>query len=391
MQIHELIRQFTELYGDGGEIRVFFAPGRVNLIGDHTDYNGGHAFPCALTLGTYAVIRKRDDRKLLFSSCDLEKGEIRESSLDDLIFRKEEGWIGYPKGILWAFDVRGSKLPAGFEVLYAGNIPLRAGVSSSGAIECVTALAVREIFHLELNSVDLAVLAQRGESRFMNQPCSIIDHISSMLGREGCGLFLSAATMRVEYIPMTLGTVRFVITNSMIRYPNVDDVNNERKRECEKALKKVQIVTNVINLGDLSTDAFATCKDVIMDENLTRRVRHVVYENARTIKAVNALRVKDLKRFGKLMSESHESLKNDYEVSCPELDTLVGAAQEVPGVLGSRMTGAGLGGCTVSLVEESAIEAFEEHVTSVYEETYHMTPDFFIATAGDGAREMLFY
>lgn len=217
-----------------------------------------------------------------------------------------------------------------------------------------------------------------------------MDQISAMVGKAGCGIFLTVSSMRYEYVPLTLGSVRIVVTNSMVRYDCVDQVNEERKAECQKALKKIQVLANVIGLGDLSTDAFANCKDVLMDETLVRRVRHVVYENARTIQAVNALRVKDLRRFGQLMNDSHRSLKMDYEVSCDELDTLVETAQEIEGVLGSRMTGAGFGGCTVSLVENDVIPAFRDRLTAVYKEKFGLTPDFYIADAGDGAKEIPF-
>lgn len=390
MQIQELIQKFHQLYGDSGNVRVFFAPGRVNLIGDHTDYNGGHVFPCALTLGTYAVIRPREDNKVRFSSLDIEPGQVREISLSDLTYHEEEGWISYPKGVLWAFHVRGNELPCGFDILYAGNIPLKAGISSSSSVECVTAFAVNELFQLNLNAIDMAVLAQRAETRFIGHPCSIMDQISAMVGRAGCGIFLTVSSMRYEYVPLTLGSVRIVVTNSMIRHDCVDKVSAERKAECQKALKKIQVLANVIGLGDLSTDAFASCKDVLMDETLVRRVRHVVYENARTIQAVNALRVKDLRRFGSLMNDSHRSLKMDYEVSCDELDTLVETAQSIEGVLGSRMTGAGFGGCTVSLVENDVIPAFRDRLTAVYKEKFGLIPDFYIADAGDGAKEIPF-
>ena len=390
MQIQELVREFQKLYGDGGEIRVFFAPGRVNLIGDHTDYNGGHVFPCALTLGTYAAVRVRNDRRVRLSSLNEEKGTIRETSLDDLVYRPDEGWISYIKGVLWSFSVRGNDIPFGFEILYSGTIPRKAGISSSSSLECVTATAVRDLFDLALNAVDLAVLSQRAETRFMEKECSIMDQFAAMLGKRGCGLFLTVSSMRYEYVPLTMGTVRIVIASSRIRHRRVAEVSEERRLECQKALKKIQVLANVIALGDLSTDAFANCKDVLMDETLVKRARHVVYENARTIKAVNALRVKDLKRFGMLMNESHASLRDDYEVSCDELDTLVAAAQGFSGCLGSRMTGAGFGGCTVSLVEDSVIPAFQDHLTGVYEEKFGIRPDFYIADADDGAREISF-
>ena len=389
MKREAMIAKFKELYGEGGEIRTFFAPGRVNLIGEHTDYNGGHVFPCALTVGTCAAVRLRQDRQVNFASLNVRDGEIRSVSLDDLTYRKEDRWTNYPKGVLSIFKDRGNDLPYGFDVLFYGNIPSGAGLSSSASIEVLTALIVRDLYHLDhLNRIDLAVIAQRAESHYVGVQCGIMDQFASALGKKDQAIFLSTATMKYSYIPLRLTGLHLVLTNSGVRHKLGESEYNVRIRECQKALKKLQTVANIKSLCDLSTDQFESCKDVIMDPVLTKRARHAVYENARTIRAVSALRANHLQHFGELMNASHASLRDDYEVSCPEIDYLVDLAQGLEGVYGSRMTGGGFGGCTVSLVEDSAIDTFRDLLDSRYEDRFNLVPQFYVVESGDGAREL---
>lgn len=388
----ELLNKFIEFFGeniDTGGIRVFFAPGRVNLIGEHTDYNGGHVFPCALTLGTYAAVRLRTDRTVRFASLNVKKGQIRTASLDDLSKKQDDGWVSYPKGVLDCFSKRGNTLPVGFDVLYYGNIPSGAGLSSSASIEVVTALFVKELYHFDtLNMIDIAVLSQRAESNYVGVHCGIMDQFASAMGKKDNAIFLSTDTMKYKYVPLKLDGLHLVITNSKVHHQLGTSEYNKRHEECQKALKKLQVVANINSLCDLTTDNFESFKDVIMDPTLTKRARHVVYENARTIRAVNALRVNNLKRFGELLNESHASLRDDFEVSCPEIDFLVDLALKQPGVLGSRMTGAGFGGCTVSLIQDDGIENFKKVLGTRYRERYNIVPDFYVVETGDGAREL---
>ncbi len=390
MQRTDLIQNFQRIYGEGGEIRTFFAPGRVNLIGEHTDYNGGHVFPCALKNGTYGVIRKREDRRVRLVSLNTRIEEIKEFSLEELTYQKESGWANYPKGVLWALSEDGYEIPAGMEILYYGTIPSGAGLSSSASIEVLTALMVRELYDLKtISTVDLAVYSQKAERDFVGVDCGIMDQFASAMGREENAIFLNASNLKYEYIPLKLKDIHLVITNSKVRHKLASSEYNKRHEECNKALKKIRAVVNVKHLADLSTDQFKSCKDVIMDATLIRRARHVVSENARTIRAVNALRVNNFTKFGMLMTESHNSLKSDYEVSCPEIDDLVASALEVEGVLGSRITGGGFGGCTVSLVKDEAIEGFRKHLSEMYQEKYHTLPEFYVVESGDGAHEIV--
>ncbi len=389
MKKEEFTQKFLDIYGPGGgeKLQTFFAPGRVNLIGEHTDYNGGHVFPCALTLGTYAIVRPREDRIVRLASLNVKNGQIRTVSLDDLSKHPDDGWTSYVKGVLDSFAKRGNTLPHGFDVLYYGNIPSGAGLSSSASIEVVTGLMLKVLYQFDkLNMIDIAVLGQRAESNYVGVRCGIMDQFASAMGKKDTAIFLSTDNMKYEYVPLKLDGLHIVVTNSKIHHQLGNSEYNKRREQCEKALKKLQVIANINSLCDLSKDTFESCKDVIMDPVLTKRAKHVVYENARTIQAVNALRVNNIRRFGELLNESHISLRDDYEVSCPEIDFLVELAWKQPGVLGSRMTGAGFGGCTISLVEDDKIDNFKAVLAERYRERYNLVPDFYVLETGDGAR-----
>jgi galactokinase len=385
----ELVERFREVFGEGGdEIRVFFAPGRINLIGEHTDYNGGHVFPCALSRGTYAAVRLRKDRKLLMFSENKKHDGIRNSSIDDLTYRPEEGWISYIKGIYWAIDKRGINLMQGMDILITGNLPMQAGLSSSASLLIAMGLACARMYDLELTLMDIAVLAQRAESIFVGVPCGILDQFGSAMSRAGYGIFLSTDTMKYEYVPLKLKDMSIVCTNSQTKHDPSLPAYQQRRDECARAMRKLQTLTNVSTLGALSTDRFESYKDVIMDDVLVRRARHAVYENARTIRAVNAMRVGNLRRFGELLNSSHDSLRDNYEVTNREIDFLVDRARELPEVYGSRMTGGGFGGCTITLIKTEAIELFKAKITQDYVEAYRLVPTFYVVKSADGAREL---
>ena len=385
MQKEQLIAKFQELYGEGGEIRTYFAPGRVNLIGEHTDYNGGHVFPCALTMGTWAVVRNREDRKLGFFSLNFEKLGIIETSLDELIPSKNAGWTNYPKGVMWAFEKRGYELTHGMDILIYGNIPNGSGLSSSASLEVLTGLMLKDTFGFEdLSMIDLALIGQYSENNFNGCNCGIMDQFASAMGKKDHAIFLDTNTLKYEYAPVVLENAKIVIINSKVKHSLVDSAYNDRRNECETALKELQKVTDIKTLGDLTEDGFEQYKDAIKDPVRQKRAKHAVYENQRTIKAVEALKNNDVALFGKLMNESHVSLRDDYEVTGIELDTLVEEAWKIDGVIGSRMTGAGFGGCTVSIVKDEAVDTFIKEVGAAYEKKIGYAADFYVVEIGDG-------
>ena len=384
MQKEQLIAKFQELYGEGGEIRTYFAPGRVNLIGEHTDYNGGHVFPCALTMGTWAVVRNRADRKLGFYSLNFEKLGIIETSLDELVPNKDAGWTNYPKGVMWAFEKRGYELTHGMDILIYGNIPNGSGLSSSASVEVLTGFILRDMFGFDVTNQDLALIGQYSENKFNGVNCGIMDQFAIAMGKAGHAIFLDTATLKYEYAPIKLENAKIVISCSNKKRGLGDSKYNERRSECEKALAELQKVVSIDALGDLTEAQFEEHKDAIKEEVCVRRAKHAVYENQRTIKAVEALKNNDVALFGKLMNESHVSLRDDYEVTGIELDTLVEEAWKIDGVIGSRMTGAGFGGCTVSIVKDEAVDTFIKEVGAAYEKKIGYAADFYVVEIGDG-------
>ena len=379
--------KFRELFGSAGEIRTFFAPGRVNLIGEHTDYNGGHVFPCALTMGTFAAVRKRGDRKLRFYSMNMPQTGVVESSLDDLVMKAGDDWANYPKGVVWAFGEKGYVIPAGFDMVVYGDIPGGAGLSSSAALEVLTGVALRGIFDLDVTRTGIALIGQFAENQFNGMNCGIMDQFASAMGRRDCAIFLDTATLEYEYVPVKLKGEKIIITNSNVKHSLVGSDYNTRRKESAAALKKLQAKLDIRSLGELDEAEFEAYKYLIDDDTERRRAKHAVYENQRTIKAVEALKADDLAAFGKLINASHRSLRDDYETSCPEVDILVEEAWKVPGVLGSRITGGGFGGCTVSIVKNDAVVEFEERVGRVYRKKTGITAAFYEAGVGAGARE----
>lgn len=385
----KMLEVFTELYGADGDIRFYFAPGRVNLIGEHTDYNGGHVFPCALTIGTYAMVRKRDDRKLRFHSMNFSHLGVTESSLDELVYHKRFGWTNYPKGVLWTFSQKGYPLPCGFDMLFFGNIPNGSGLSSSASIELVTAVMLKDMFLYEnLSMVDMALFCQYSENQFNGVNCGIMDQFAIAMGKKDHAIFFDTSDLTYEYAPIQMTDTRIVIASSNKKRGLGDSKYNERRSECERALVELQTVLDISSLGELTNEAFEAAKELIRDPVRVRRVRHAVSENQRTIQAVQALKAHNLKEFGLLMNESHVSLRDDYEVTGPELDTLVEAAWKQEGVIGSRMTGAGFGGCTVSIVSNNQIEAFIRNVGREYVDKIGYEADFYVVDIGDGARRL---
>ena len=381
----KLIQQFQELYKGEGEIRSYFAPGRVNLIGEHTDYNGGHVFPCALTLGTYGIVRSRSDRKLRFYSANFERLGVIETSLDELVPDPKANWTNYPKGVMWAFEKRGYKLNHGLDILIYGNIPNGSGLSSSASLEVLTGVILKDTYGFDVSMVDIALIGQDSENNFNGCNCGIMDQFASAMGKKDHAIFLDTNTLHYEYAPVVLEDAKIVITNSKVKHSLVDSAYNDRRNECETALKELKAAVKIESLGELTEEEYEAHKDAIKDAVRQKRAKHAVYENQRTIRAVEALKNQDVELFGKLMNASHESLRYDYEVSCEEIDILVDLAQAMPGVLGSRITGGGFGGCTVSIVKNDAVDTFISEIGKTYQEKVGHEAEFYVVDIGSGA------
>lgn len=385
----KMLEKFNEVYGEGGDIREYFAPGRVNLIGEHTDYNGGHVFPCALTLGTYGLARKRKDRKLRFYSMNFSRLGVLESSLDDLVPSEKAGWTNYPKGVMWAFEKRGYTFDTGVDFLIYGNIPNGSGLSSSASLEVLTGLMLKDLYGVEeLTMQDLALIGQYSENNFNGMNCGIMDQFASAMGKKDCAIFLDTSTLEFEYAPVKLKDARIVITNSKVKHSLVGSAYNDRRNECETALRELQTVVDIKALGELTEEEFEAHKDVITSDICRKRAKHAVYENQRTIRAVKALKENNVEEFGRLMNASHVSLRDDYEVSCQEIDILVDLAWKIPGVVGSRITGGGFGGCTVSIVKNDAVDTFINTVGEKYKEAVGHEAEFYVVDIGDGAHKI---
>ncbi|HWR61876.1 MAG TPA: galactokinase [Clostridia bacterium] len=387
MDLNLMSEAFKSIFDVKGDIYRFFAPGRVNLIGEHTDYNGGHVFPCALTFGTYAVAHKRQDSKLRLYSQNFEATGIIETDIDSLVFDKAHDWANYPKGIVKTFRDAGYKIDSGFEIMFLGNIPNGAGLSSSASIELATSVALDSLFDLKADMLDMVRLSQKSENLFNGVNCGIMDQFACGMGRRDYAMLLDTTTLEYKYVPVSLEGVSIVIANTNKRRGLADSKYNERRSQCEAALASLRRKLDIVSLGDLTEEEFEENKQLIKGEAERKRARHAVYENRRTIAAVEALNRGDIAGFGQLMNASHISLRDDYEVTGAELDTLVSAAWE-NGAIGSRMTGAGFGGCTVSLVSDTGLEAFIEKVGRVYLDKIGYKADFYVATIGDGARQI---
>ena len=383
----QLVKVFKEKFGSEGDIRSYFAPGRVNLIGEHTDYNGGHVFPCALTIGTYAIVRKREDRNFRFYSTNFESLGVIEASLDNLKYDKALDWTNYPLGVVWAFIEKGYPVACGFDMLLFGNIPNGSGLSSSASVEVVTGVALRDLFgYDDISMIDIALFGQYSENNFNGVNCGIMDQFAIAMGKKDQAIFLDTSDLSYTYAPIKLADEKIVIACSNKKRGLGDSKYNERRAECEEALAELQTKLDIKALGELSEEEFEANKDLIKSEVCQRRAKHAVYENQRTLKAVDALKAGNLEEFGKLMNASHVSLRDDYEVTGIELDTLVENAWEQEGVIGSRMTGAGFGGCTVSIVKTDCVDKFIENVGKAYLEKIGYAADFYVVEIGDGGR-----
>ncbi|MDF2592162.1 MAG: galactokinase [Clostridia bacterium] len=387
MDIKDLNYDFQKVFNTAIEGLKFFAPGRVNLIGEHTDYNGGHVFPCALSLGTYAIASKSSSSKIRLYSKNFEDTGIIEAEVDGISYDKAWDWANYPLGIAKMLVDAGFSIDTGFDIMFYGNIPNGAGLSSSASIELVTCVALKTLFQLDIDMIEMVKLSQRSENQFNGVNCGIMDQFASGMCKKDHALLLNTNSLSYKHVPMELGEISIVIANTNKRRGLAASKYNERRTECTRALEALQRVLDIQYLGDLTEDQFEDHCYLIENTIDRKRAKHAVYENQRAIKAVEALMVGNIRVFGQLMNESHNSLKDDYEVSAIELDTLVNAAWD-NGAIGSRMTGAGFGGCTVSLVSNSDIKNFIANVAREYEAKIGYKADFYIVATGDGARQI---
>ncbi len=386
VDLKKLKETFFSLYGNSAVApAVYFAPGRVNLIGEHTDYNGGYVFPCALNYGTYLLIRKNNEALLRFASTNFDfRTEI---PLNRLSKKVDDQWVNYPLGVMNEMTDQGME-PVGADMLFSGDIPNGAGLSSSASVEMVTAYALNDMTEVALSPLDLVKISQRAENEFVGMNCGIMDQFAVGMGRENHAVFLNCDTLEYDLVPLTLKAYHLVITNTNKKRKLTDSKYNERRSECEKAVAYINKKRSIRNLGELSLAEFEQLQHLIPDETIRRRAYHVVSEDARVIEAVHTLKKGDLKRFGELMYESHASLRDNYEVTGIELDTLVEEASRIPGVIGSRMTGAGFGGCTVSLVEKDKTDLFIDKLDKAYTERTGLKADFYVAKVGDGVKKV---
>lgn len=381
-----ITEKFYSIFGGDQTAKAYFAPGRVNLIGEHTDYNGGHVFPCALSIGTYAVARKREDNLIRFYSTNLKKYGIIQCSLDNLTYNVAHKWTNYPKGVIWALKEKGFHVTHGMDILYHGNIPNGSGLSSSASIEVLTGFILKDMFNFSYDSIENALIGQFAENNYNKVNCGIMDQFAISMGKKNHAIFLDTATLDYDYVPITLKDEQIVIMNTCKKRGLGESKYNERRAECEEALTELQTVITIDNLGQLTEDLFEKHKSSINSPIRMKRAKHAVYENQRTIKAVTALKANDITQFGQLMNDSHTSLRDDYEVTGIELDTIVAEAQKAPGVLGARMTGAGFGGCAVAIVKKDQVSRFKAQVGTAYRERIGYPCEFYVVDTSDGPK-----
>ncbi|WP_141502580.1 galactokinase [Paenibacillus luteus] len=387
--IDTLTQQFIQQYGgEAGDISVFHAPGRVNLIGEHTDYNGGYVFPAALTFGTTLLIRVRSDKQLGLATTNFPAS--KSFAIDSIVYDDADDWMNYPKGIVYELQQSGVQFKNGYDLLFHGEIPNGAGLSSSASIEVVTAFALQTLEGLETDKVKIALLAQKSENEFNGVQCGIMDQFAVANGKKDHAILLMCDTLEYDLVPFDSGSYKLVIGNTNKRRGLVDSAYNERRAQCEQAVQDLQgAFPELTLLGQIDLEQFNANKHLIKDDIVRNRAQHVVEEIDRVLQSMKALKANDLAQFGQLMNGSHDSLRDLYEVTGEELDAMVAAARQVPGVLGSRMTGAGFGGCTVSLVHEDSVEAFKAEVGRKYNEATGLTADFYVCTIGNGVERLV--
>jgi len=377
---------FSKVYGEGN-LSYFFSPGRVNLIGEHKDYNGGHVFPSTISLGTYGVVSSRDDMTIRCYSDNYPELGIVEVNLNDLSFSENDEWVNYLKGVIQQFQKRNFVFKHGFDFAIKGNIP-GGGLSSSASLELLVCVMLEKVYGFAVSRLDMVKMSRAVENEYIGVNCGIMDQFIIGMGKKDHAILLDTNTLNYKHVPLELGEYVILIGNTNKKRTLADSKYNERFSECQRALTMLQSKLAINSLGDMSIEMFEENKSIISEETLMRRARHAVYENQRTLKSYDALIAGDLIEFGRLMDESHESLRMDYEVSCKELDTMVNEMRKQEGVIGSRMTGAGFGGCTVSLVRKDCVDKVIEAVSEIYERKIGYKGDFHDVEIGNGAVEL---
>ena len=385
--LDEMQEVFREKFG-ATQTHAYFSPGRVNLIGEHTDYNGGHVFPCAISLGTYALVAPRTDGISRLYSMNLPEQGVVQFPMHGAVKSDAYGWANYPIGVVRVMEDAGHRAAHGFDIVLYGTLPNGAGLSSSASIEVLMAVILNDELNLGIDMVELVKFSQKAENEFVGMNCGIMDQFAVGMGKKDCAILLDCNTLSYRYSKLALDGCSIVITNTNKTHSLVTSAYNERRAQCESALKALQKVKPIKALGELTNAEFDAIASAIPNLVERRRARHAVYENNRTLEAVKALEANDVKRFGELMNASHVSLRDDYEVTGPELDTLAELAWQQDGVLGSRMTGGGFAGCTVSIVRDAAIPAFEKNVGDAYTAKIGYAPSFYVANIADGARRL---
>lgn len=387
MNTKEILQGYQDIFNETAE-KLFFSPGRINLIGEHTDYNGGNVFPCAISLGTYAAFGNRDDDTIQMYSANLPDTGIISVTLKDLTYKKEDNWSNYLKGMIYLIQQAGYKIDHGFNIYVHGNLPDGAGLSSSASIELLMGNILNDVFKLGIDQIDLVKMGQQNENKYIGVNSGIMDEFAVGMGKKDQAILLDTNTMEYHYAPVELGDHVIVIMNTNKQRALADSKYNERRSQCEQALALLQAKLNIKSLGKLSIDDFDRNSYLINDDTLIRRARHAVFENQRTLKAIKYLKENNLTEFGKLVNASHISLHYDYEVTGIELDTLVEAAWQQDGVLGARMVGAGFGGCAIAFVQKDQVESFKKNVGQIYQEKIGYKADFYIAEIADGPSEI---
>ena len=379
---------FIKIFGDKENLKIFFSPGRVNLIGEHTDYNGGNVFPCALSFGTYGAISLRDDKKVRMYSSNFEDIGVIEFDLDSIKYEKAHDWVNYPKGVIDVMKKNGYNIDKGFDVAICGNIPNGAGLSSSASLELLIAVMMDKLFNFNIDRVDLVKFSQKAENAFVGVNCGIMDQFAIGMGKKDSAILLDCNTLKYSYSKVDLKDEVLVISNTNKRRGLADSKYNERRKECDDSLDTLKKYTNISSLCELTSLEFETYKDKIEDSNKLRRCVHAISENERVKDAVKALKENNLELFGQLMNQSHISLRDDYEVTGKELDTLAENAWKQPGVLGARMTGAGFGGCAIAIVNNAHVDEFIKNVGQAYKDAIGYEASFYVASIGNGPTEL---
>ena len=387
--LEEMYRAYGQIFGSESTAESFFSPGRVNLIGEHTDHEGGYVFPCAIDFGIYALAQKNSLGKLRLYSMNFDGDYDSPFEIEyDRITGKlsdPRSWVNYPLGVVSAIRKHCRQFHSGVDILYYGNLPDGAGLSSSAALEVLTVKIFSELLEFGIDGVDAALYAQEAENNFVGVHCGIMDQFAVSMGRKNHAVLLNCSTLEYSYAPIELGTKRILITNSNVPHSLAGSEYNLRRQQCENALADIKRVRDISCLCDLSVNELDELAYTVKDPVNLRRAFHAVSENERAKRAAEALRAGDLQTFGRLMNASHVSLRDNYAVTVPELDILASLAWEFPGVVGSRMTGGGFGGCTVSIVEGEKVSGFKSHIGAEYERLTGRKASFYETGITDGA------